>query len=198
MRIKILRLRRPDSAGFRVNPVVPSQVVPSSVRQYLLPHEKSVIVVRKHPGILIGHCILLGCATVVAILLTVITNDGAYVLGVSWGAFFVIFLYWIFGMLEWYYTYFVVTHIRLLFVSEFVRRKAITISIREIHDLELRRSWLGHLVGYGTFTAWPSIPGYRIPKINYMPYPDQLFLEVSGVLFPDSGSSYEHEPRASQ
>ena len=48
------------------------------------------------------HCILLGCATVVAILVTVITNDGTYLLGVSWGAFFVIFLYWMVGILEWY------------------------------------------------------------------------------------------------
>ena len=198
MRIKILRLRRPDSTGFRINPVVPSPAVPLSVQQYLLPHEKMVIVVRKHPGILVRHCILLGCATVVAILVTVITNDGAYLLGVSWGAFFVIFLYWMVGILEWYSIYFVVTRIRLLFVSEFVGRKTITVPVREIYDLELRRSWLGRLLGYGTFTAWPSRSGYRIPKMNYMPYPDRLFLEVSDVLFPDSGPSCEHEPRASQ
>ena len=178
MRMKIARPRRLE--GLRR-----ATVIPSRVRHYLLPYEKDMVIVHRHPGLLAGHAILLAFACAAASLLTAITNSGAYILSAAWGACSVILLYLIFRAAEWGSTYFVVTRVRLIFITGLVVRKVTTVPMREIRDLELRRSWPGRLLGYGTFIAEPSRPGYRIPKMNYMPYPEPIFLEMVGVLFPE-------------
>jgi hypothetical protein len=48
-------------------------------------------------------------------------------------------------------------------------------------------------LGYGEIVALPVRPGYVIPKMNYMPYPEQLFQEVSSLLYP-GGSHPAHQP----
>ena len=170
--------------------------VPSAVVDYLLPYEKTAITVRRHPGQFVAHVILLGCACVTASLLTGLTNNGALVLSVAWGTCAVILLYLIARIFEWLYAYFVVTDTRLIFITGIIARKVTTVPVREIHELELHRSLIGRLIGYGTFIAQPSSLGYRIPRINYMPYPEQLFLELTSLLFPDGvEKSYQHDPK---
>jgi hypothetical protein len=176
--------------------VVPSPVVPSGVADYLLPYEKMVITVRRHPGLFVAHVILLGCACIAASLLAVFTNSGALVLSAAWGTCAVILLYLIVRSAEWLHAYFVVTDTRLIFITGLIACKVITVPTREIRDLELRRSWIGRMLGYGTFIAQPSIIGHRMPRMNYMPYPEQLFLEVAGLLFPDGiENSLQPDPK---
>jgi membrane protein YdbS with pleckstrin-like domain len=164
------------------------------VVDYLLPYEKMVITVRRHPGQFVAHVILLGCACVAASLLTALTNNGALVLSAAWGICTVILLYLIARAVEWLDAYFVVTDTRLIFITGIIARKVTTVPVREIHDLELHRSLLGRLIGYGTFIAQPSRIGYRMPRMNYMPYSEQLFLEVTSLLFPDGvENSHQHD-----
>lgn len=194
MKWKITNTRQ--FSGLRPFQVAPSSVLPSGVTDYLLPYEKHTIVIRKHPGLFVAHVILLVCACAAASLLTAITNSGVLVLSAAWWTCAIIFLYLIARLAEWLYTYFVVTDTRLIFITGLIARKVITVPIREIHDMELHRSLIGRLLGYGTFNAEPSRIGYRMPRMNYMPYPEQLFLEVVGLLFPDGIENphpWEHE-----
>jgi membrane protein YdbS with pleckstrin-like domain len=193
MRWKIAHPRQ--SSGVRPIRVAPSSVVPSGVTDYLLPYEKQVITVRRHPGLLVAHVILLGCACVAASLLTVFTNSGALVLSAVWGTCAVILLYLIARVAQWLSAFFVVTDTRLMFITGIIARKVTTVPIREIHDLELHRSLIGRLIGYGRFIAQPSKTGDRMPRMNYMPYSEQLFLEVASLLFPDEvENSYQRDP----
>lgn len=169
--------------------------LPLVVTNYLLPYEKMVIAVHKHPGAYVGHASLLACSCAAASLLTANTNSSILVLCAAWGACGIILFWLVIRVAAWFYTYFVVTQIRIIFISGFVVRKVTTVPLREIRDLELRRSLPGRLIGYGKFIAEPSRHGYRIPTMNYQPYPEQLFLEIYGLLFPDSAEdSHESEP----
>jgi hypothetical protein len=169
----------------RVGGIQPSPVIPSRVTDYLLPYERNVLTVRLHPGVLAGHSLLLACACAATISLTVITDSGASVLSAAWGACSVIFLSLIFRVAKWYYSYVVLTDARLIFITGLLAPKVTTVPTREISSLKLHQSWLGRLIGYATFIAEPSKPGYRIPRIDYMPWAELLFQEMSSALFPD-------------
>ena len=45
---------------------------------------------------------------------------------------------------------------------------------------------------YAEFVAEPARPGYAIPKMNYMPYPEQLLAEMKALLSPDSSYNDEY------
>lgn len=159
--------------------------LPSAVTDYLLPYERRVVTVRRHPGQFITHVALLTCACTAASLLTAVTSSGPLVLGAAWGTCAAAFLYLIARIAQYLSTYFVVAETRLIFITGILKRKVITVPIRELSDLELRRRWVGRLIGYGSFIARPSTPGYRIPTMNYMPYPEQVFREVVRLISPE-------------
>ena len=169
--------------------------LPLAVTNYLLPHEKRAIAVHLHPGVYASHASLLACSCVAASLITANTSSGIFVLSIAWGVCGIILFWLIIRAAAWFGTFFVVTEIRLIFISGLVVPKVITVPLREIRDLELRRSLFGRLIGYGVFIAEPSKHGYKIPKMNYIPYPEQLFLETYGMLFPEgTEDSHQREP----
>jgi hypothetical protein len=166
--------------------------VPQAISNYMLPREKLVIAVRWHPGKFIGHMILLACCCAAASLLTAITSSGPLVLGVAWGACLVIFLWLVIRVAAWLESYLVVTDIRLIFITGLIARKATTVPLREISGVKARRrSLLSRTMGYGEFVATPARQGYRIPKMNYMPWPAQLLADISGVLDPQFAGDAE-------
>ena len=73
MRERYVRIRKLE--GTRLPPSLPL-----TVTAYLLPYEKMVITIRRHPAILVIHFVVLGIACTVASLVTALTNSGASVL----------------------------------------------------------------------------------------------------------------------
>ncbi len=171
-----------------------TDTVPRTVSQYLLPHEKQVITVHKHPAVLVAHGSILAVGCAAASMLTIITNSGGLILSIAWGACSIIFLWLVIRVIAWFESYFVVTKARMIFVTGFPVRKAITVPMREILDFSFHRTRPGRLLGYGTFTAEQRTNNYRIPSMNYMPYPEQLYLELRGLFRDDSEDSEELEP----
>jgi uncharacterized membrane protein YdbT with pleckstrin-like domain len=85
-------------------------------------------------------------------------------------------------MYAWLNSYVVVTNTRLLYVKSLASTKVNAIPLSEIRALDLHRSSLGRLLGYGTFVVKTSGPD---EKIRLLPYPEQLYLEVYGTLAPE-------------
>jgi hypothetical protein len=81
----------------------------------------------------------------------------------------------------WLNSYFVVTNARLLYVKSLTGIKVKAVSLRDIRGIELRRSLLGRLFGYGTLVIKSSGPD---EKISFLPYPELLYLEVYDILHP--------------
>ncbi len=75
----------------------------------------------------------------------------------------------------------VATDSRLLEVKAFPAIKVTAVPVREIHGIELRRSLMGRLLGYGTFVIRTSGAD---KKIRFLPFPEQRYLEVWGTLTP--------------
>jgi Bacterial PH domain len=62
----------------------------------------------------------------------------------------------------------------MLYVKGFTGIKVNAVLLRDVRGVELRRSWLGRLLGYGTFVIKSSGAD---EEIRYLPYPEQLYLE---------------------
>ena len=160
--------------------VSPAASVPASVNRYLLPHERSCITVRKHPAELAGPLILVSGGLVAAGELTRRSVRPKIV----WGAYLPVLLYFLQRVAAWQATYFTVTDMRMILVSGFMVRKVAMMPLARVTDMSFRRSALGRLLGYGEFIIESAGQEQALRTINFLPYPEQLYLEVCGLVFP--------------
>jgi uncharacterized membrane protein YdbT with pleckstrin-like domain len=162
--------------------VSPAASVPASVNRYLLPRERSVIAVRKHPAELAGPFIL-ACGGLVAA--GELTRRSARP-RIVWGAYLPVLLYSLQRAAAWRATYFAVTDMRMLLVSGFTVRKVAMMPLTRVTDMSFRRSALGRLLGYGEFIVESAGEEQALRSIDFLPYPEQLYLEVCGLIFGDA------------
>jgi membrane protein YdbS with pleckstrin-like domain len=167
--------------------------VPASLARYLLPNERHVISVREHPAVLIPPIffVLLGLAIAGWLSNWAAHGDSAVIVGIwiAWG----VLLLWLAGKLaEWSVHYFAVTSQRLMLSTGLVNKRVNMIPLAKVTDVEFRRSSTGRLLGFGEFEILaPGMDG-RMRHIRFIPYPEQLYLEVCGLMFmggkpPESG-----------
>ena len=60
-------------------------------------------------------------------------------------------------------------------------------------SLKLQRTVLGRLLGYGSLIVISPDRRQAFRKVRYLPYPEQLYLEISGLLWPDEVARPEQE-----
>jgi Bacterial PH domain len=155
--------------------------VPPAVSRYLLPHERQVIAVRRHPAVLLGPFGQLAGAAATAGLVTATRRKDAAALRGAWGAAGIALLISAIRLRAWLSSYVVMTNSRLLYIDSLVSVKVRAIPLSAVRAIELRRSFFGRLLGYGTFVVKTA---GRDEKIRVLPYPEQLYLEVCGTLTP--------------
>lgn len=158
----------------------PAVSVPAEVSRYLLPHERSCITVRKHPAELAGPLILVFGGLVAAGELTRRSVRPKIV----WGGYLSVLLYFLQRVAAWQATYFTVTDMRMILVSGFAVRKVAMMPLARVTDMSFRRSALGRLLGYGEFIVESAGEEQALRSIDFLPYPEQLYLEVCGLVFP--------------
>jgi Bacterial PH domain len=103
---------------------------------------------------------------------------------VIWGLVAFVWIQLIWASLNWLTDYFVVTNSRLLLISGALSRSVIITPLTAIHDLSFYRPLSGRLLGYGTFVVERAEQGPSV--IEYLPYPEQLYLEICGIIFAGS------------
>ena len=159
--------------------------VPNAVNKYLLPHEHQVITVRKHPAVLIKPIavVLLGLV-IAAVISTTIARHEAGVVGFVWIAWAVLLLYLVGKVIEWSQDYFIVTSRRMLLATGVVTRKVAMMPLVKVTDMSFQRSSLGRLLGYGEFILESAGQDQALRVVDHLPYPEQLYLEVCGLIFP--------------
>jgi uncharacterized membrane protein YdbT with pleckstrin-like domain len=159
--------------------------VPPTVNKYLLPSEDRVITVHQHPAVLIKPgAFLLGGAVLAVFLVTwVIHNaDGRIAIVVLW----VILLLWAVGKFaDWWVNYFVVTPKRMLLAQGIVYKKVNMMPLTKVTDMSFQRTALGQVFGYGEFIVESAGQEQALSHVRFLPYPEQLYLEVCGLLFED-------------
>ena len=64
-------------------------------------------------------------------------------------------------------------------------RTAAFMPLEKVTGLTLQRTVLGRLLGYGTLIVASRSRRQAFRKVRYLPYPEQLYLEISGLLEPE-------------
>ena len=163
-----------------------TDTVPASVNKYLLPHERQVISVHQHPAVL-GRpvlWVLLGLA-VAGWLSNSFTHGNTTAILIIWLLWAVLLLRLIWKIIDWSYTYFVITSQRLLLAQGFLLKKVDMMPLTKVTDMSFLRSPAGQLLGFGEFVVESAGQDQALRHIDHLPYPEQLYLEVCGLIFRD-------------
>ena len=168
-----------------------TDTVPSSVNRYLLPHERQVISVHEHPAVLIGPIalVLLGLA-IAGFLSNTVTHGNSTAILIIWGLWVLLLLWLILKIWAWSVDYFVVTSHRLLLAQGVIVRKVGMLPLAKVTDMSFQRTTIGRVLGYGEFIVESAGQDQALRNVKFIPYPEQLYLEVCGLIFKE-----EDEPR---
>jgi len=164
--------------------------VPASVNRYLLPHERQVITVHQHPAVLIVPIlqVLVGLAIAGWLSNSVAHGNGIVIL-VIWVLWGIVFLRLVVKVVEWVKTYFVVTSQRMLLSTGLVTHKVNMMPLTKVTDMSFQRTATGRLLGYGEFIVESAGQDQALSNVKFLPYPEQLYLEVCGLIFKDKDDS---------
>ncbi len=169
-----------------------TDTVPASVNRYLLPHERQVITVHKHPAVLIRPIfeVLIGLA-IAGWLSNSVAHGNGTVLLVIWILWALLLLRLGIKILDWSVDYFVVTSQRFVLATGVITRKVNMMPLTKVTDMSFQRTTLGRILGYGEFILESAGQDQALRVVDHIPYPEQLYLEVCGLIFKDKDDSGE-------
>ena len=104
------------------------------------------------------------------------------VIWILWG---IVFLRLVVKAIEWGETYFVVTSQRLVLTTGLVTHKVNMMPLGKVTDMSFQRTATGRIFGYGEFIVESAGQDQALSHIRFLPYPEQLYLEVCGLIFKD-------------
>lgn len=165
-----------------------TDTVPGSVNKYLLPQERQVITVHLHPASLLGSVGLVIAGLVATLVwgsISKLSPDALLIIWLVWG---LLLLHLIWQGFNWLVTYYVVTSFRMLLIKGVLARDVAMVPLARATDLRLRRTTLARILGYGHFILTASGQDQALRNIKFLPYPEQLYLEVCGLIWPDQDS----------
>jgi uncharacterized membrane protein YdbT with pleckstrin-like domain len=169
--------------------ITPGETAPTSINKYLLPHEHQVITVRKHPAILLRPVIFSVLGLILAAVLTGFALHNGTVVLIIWLLWLIPLGYLVFEVIEWADSYFIVTGQRMLLITGLVTRKVAMMPLVKVTDMSFQRNAQGRLLGYGTFILESAGQEQAFRVVDHLPYPEQLYLEVCGLIFPSKGET---------
>jgi uncharacterized membrane protein YdbT with pleckstrin-like domain len=165
--------------------VTPGDSAPASVNKYLLPHETQVITVRRHPAVLMMP---VGLVLGGLIFAGVVSNTVTSVTWIWWG-WLILLAWFVWRVAEWSVDYFVITNQRMLLTTGLITRKVAMMPLAKVTDMSFRRTIAGRMLGYGDFILESAGQDQALDVVDYLPYPEQLYLEVCEMIFPNKNAS---------
>jgi hypothetical protein len=79
----------------------------------------------------------------------------------------------------------VITSQRMLFSQGLVTKKVNMMPLSKVTDMSFQRSTLGRILGHGEFILESAGQDQALRIVDRLPYPEQLYLEVCGLIFRD-------------
>jgi len=147
--------------------------------------EWKITPLRRHVAILLAPIFLTIFGLAAAGALSIISLRGnGLLMGFIWLAWFVLFLRLIWKILGWSVEYVFVASDRIILVSGILRRRINAIWLAQVTAVELRRSAVSIVFGYGELVFHSQCPDAAMITFDYMPYPYELFLELCELAFP--------------
>jgi membrane protein YdbS with pleckstrin-like domain len=118
------------------------------------------------------------------VISTTVARHNADVVGFVWIVWAVLLAWLAYKVWEWSQDYFIVTSRRMLLATGVVTRKVAMMPLVKVTDMSFQRSSLGRLLGYGEFILESAGQEQALRRVDHLPYPEQLYLEVCGLIFP--------------
>src|SRR5262249_11410468 len=98
------------------------------------------------------------------------------------------------SVFAWWQAFFVITNSRVILINWQQKRQLTSIPITKADDMSLILTLPGRIIGYGAFLLKMSDPRGHARKISRLPYPEQLYLEMIGLIFQALACPYSrHE-----
>jgi uncharacterized membrane protein YdbT with pleckstrin-like domain len=170
----------------RIAPNSDTDTVPVTVGRFLLPSERHVISVREHPVVLLWRVLaVLAGLGIAGWLSNSITHANDTTLVIIWLLWVALLAWALVKILDWSVHYFVITSKRLILTTGILLKRVNAIPLDKITDIEFRQSQTGKLLRYGTFEVWSPNQDPRMRTFKFLPYPNQLYLEASGLIFKE-------------
>jgi uncharacterized membrane protein YdbT with pleckstrin-like domain len=151
----------------------------TNIQRQLFMDERLIVAVRRHP-IVISLPLATALTAILATVATVVARQSQSVHIIVWlvSAFF--FMLSMARLADWFSGYVVITSKRVLLRFGRISGELTTLNLSAIADVELHRSLRGRLVGYGDLVI--TIGGGVSQLITYMPYSEQLYLELGATM----------------
>jgi uncharacterized membrane protein YdbT with pleckstrin-like domain len=154
--------------------------------RYLLPHERQEVAVRFHPAALIwpvgaAFAGVLGALLASPATTKISPDDKIFI----WTAWAILFIYAAKRVIYWATSHYVITNYRMLVIKGVFTRDVEMVPIASVATLKMKRTFTGLMLGYGRFIVEGvgQVPELRV--INYIPYPEQVYLEACALVFPE-------------
>lgn len=151
--------------------------------KYLLPTERAVIDIRRHWAVLAGMTVQSVLLLVIGILIARWFSSVDFIQMVA--TYFVVFVVarWVWEVYQWYVERLIVTDKRLLLLTGIITRNVAIMPLVKVTDLTFNRSAWGLMLGYGKFVVESAGQDQALSNIEYVPKPEQLYLQISELLF---------------
>jgi uncharacterized membrane protein YdbT with pleckstrin-like domain len=157
--------------------------MPYAPEKYLLPTERTVIRVRRHWAILTSDGLQVIGLVVLAGAISVLGKDESGAQWVAWWILLTGILRFALVWGEWFVEKFVVTDMRVIITSGIITRKVAMMPLVKVTDMTYERSVTGQMLGYGTFIVESAGQDQALSRINFLPRPDRLYIQVAELLF---------------
>ena len=157
--------------------------VRKDVERYLLPEERAVVATRRHWAVLLEPTVkflplfLLGGWLLLLDPNNRVTSSAGLIVWV------VGFTYYGLNVAEWWMRHFIVSTRRVLLVSGVIVRTVTLLPLRRITDLTWKETFLGQILGYGTFRFESAGHEHALSEITFLPGAEILYRRVSALLF---------------
>lgn len=178
-------------------PALPNDA-PLRLQRFLLPSERLVVAVRRHPVQLVEPIASVVAALVVVLWLASALPAGVpVVLDLAWFGWLAVVGRALWRVLEWNNDWFLVTDRRLVVIHGIFTRKTSMMPMSKVTDMRYIRSPAGRLLGYGQFVLESAGQDQALRVISWLPNPDALYRRICREIFDGDGQPLEpdSEPR---
>ena len=159
---------------------------PRAARDYLMPREKVVLIVRLHPVSLAWSLVLAFVALLAASTLSATVAAGrGPVEVVLWALALIALGYFAYRYLAWRLTFFIVTSNRLILITGLLDRSIGMLPLTKVTDMRLVRTLTGRSFGYAQFVIESAGQDQALRTVDFVPYPISLYQEILQMIFPE-------------
>jgi hypothetical protein len=160
----------------------------SAVSRYLLPEEEDVVTARSHPASLLQPFTLALGGILAATFVTMAHDDSRLARILAWILVGFLLFRLLFLTASWSVQVVSVTNTRLMLISGFFNVRVTSFDVQDLRYCTFERSFGGRMLGYGTIIF--DAAGRNRTLVEFLPYPEQIYLVINGILSPGSSNRW--------